>query len=161
MTEKKRRGTSTGRPTKYTKELGEKICDLVADGWAFNKACDKCGVTKRTGYNWLREYEEFKDMYTFACECRADDVVDSILSLVQGIDTSSEFAKEEIQKKRLEVYAMQWIAGKMRPKKYNDRLIVDHGGSIKHNVSISEMTDEELEAIAAGRSSGITGETKS
>ena len=155
MTEEKR---GPGAPTKYTPELAQKICDLIAGGMAFKHACTECGVTGRSGRNWLRIYPDFEAQYRDACEDRADDVVDGIIELVDGYDPSGPNANTEFLKVRLQADTRKWFAGKMRPTKYNDRLIVDHAGSIKHNVTISEMTDEELEAIAAGRSAGTTGE---
>ena len=155
MTEEKR---GPGAPTKYTPELAQQICDLVAGGMAFKHACAECGVTGRSGRNWLKIYPDFVGLYQDATEDRGDDIVDELLELVDKLDPTSPNAQAEFLKVRLQVDTRKWIAGKMRPKKYNDRLIVDHAGSIKHNVTISEMTDEELEAIAAGRSAGTTGE---
>lgn len=42
----------TGRPTKLTEELQQKLCRLVSAGNHINDACVIAGISKRTFENW-------------------------------------------------------------------------------------------------------------
>lgn len=140
-----------GRPTIYTDELATQICDLLAEGKSMIKACEAIGISRRTVASWLQTKPDFAEMTIHARAEWTDDIVDQLIDIAG--DTSMDH-----HTRRLLSDNIKWVAGKQRPKKYNDRLIVDHSGAIKHNVAITDMTDEELEAIAAGRSAGIAGE---
>jgi hypothetical protein len=47
-----------GRPTKCTPELTEEFAKLLRAGNYFECACGYCGITMKTGYNWLNWGEE-------------------------------------------------------------------------------------------------------
>jgi len=48
----------TGRPSKLTPQLQEKICDYIAKGNYLNTACQATGITDSTLFNWLKRAEE-------------------------------------------------------------------------------------------------------
>lgn len=66
-----------GRPTKYTRALGEKICTLVAAGVSVEAAAGSQGVSKRTVYNW-RERGEAGEQPFAAFEAEIDKALGSI-----------------------------------------------------------------------------------
>lgn len=50
----------TGRPSKYTPELGEKICKLIAEGKSERQICQMAGMPDRkTLWAWKDEHPEF------------------------------------------------------------------------------------------------------
>lgn len=49
----------TGRPTKYTKDLGEKLEDLMYQGLSIEEVCYELKICKKTLYNWCDEHPEF------------------------------------------------------------------------------------------------------
>jgi len=50
-----------GRNTKLTPALHKKIVRLLRGGNYFETACTACGITRRTGYNWLKAGKKAKD----------------------------------------------------------------------------------------------------
>ena len=52
----------TGRPTKYTKELADKICELLAEGKSINQISKMRGMPHRsTVWGWQDEHPECFD----------------------------------------------------------------------------------------------------
>lgn len=67
-------------------------------------------------YEWLQEDKTFADDYARAREAQADFYADQVAEIA---DT-----EDDPNRARVRIDARKWIAGKMRPKKYGDR--VDH-----------------------------------
>lgn len=152
----------SGRPSEYTEEIGILICQRIADGESLRKICKDDDMPARsTVFRWLVHEDGFSDRYTRARELQADAIFDEILDIsddgrndyMESSDDEGGIAYklngEHIQRSRLRVDARKWMAGKLRPKKYGEKLELEHSGQIKH--SLSEMTDEELAAIAVGQ----------
>jgi len=49
----------TGRPTKYSAEIGEQIADAMADGLSLEAAAAACGIGPRTVFYWQQHHPEF------------------------------------------------------------------------------------------------------
>lgn len=56
-----------GRPTKFTKELGEKIIQYVIEGYTNEVAYAKAGVAPRTVYRWKNKADEHKTKTDLKC----------------------------------------------------------------------------------------------
>ena len=160
MTDAKR-----GRPSIFSGKLADEICELLADGKSLREICrDDAMPAKSTVCKWLAENPEFADQYTRAREIQAEALVEESLEIADDATNdwmlrnrdgkeSWELNGENIQRSRLRVDTRRWFASKLAPKKYGDRLELGGGLSIKN--AASGMTDDELAAIAAGRSAGI------
>ena len=110
-----------GRPTDYTDEKAKEICALLASGMSLIKICQRDDMPNRvTVYRWLLNNSDFSDQYTRAREEQADFYADEITDIA---DT-----EEDPQKARVRIDARKWVASKLKPKKYGDRLDVTSGG---------------------------------
>lgn len=49
-----------GRPTKFTKEVGEKIISEIEEGYTQKVACARAGISDRTLRRWKTKAEEHK-----------------------------------------------------------------------------------------------------
>jgi hypothetical protein len=106
-----------GRPSDYTSELAADICARLANGEPLTSICvgeDMPGLS--TVYRWLAADAVFRDMYARAREDQADTLADEIVKIA---DTEDDPAKA-----RVRVDARKWVAAKLKPKKYGDK--VDH-----------------------------------
>lgn len=120
----------SGRPTKYSKELADKICERVVEGKSLIKISKELGFSLSSFFKWVGEEEGFSDKYTRAKVEQADTLIEEILDIADDsqqdtfIDENGQeiTRKEVIARSRLRVDTRKWIAGKMRPKKYSDRL---------------------------------------
>lgn len=128
-----------GRPTAYTPELGDLICEGVSRKKALAKLCDSNDSlpTPKTVYNWLRSHEEFLQNYTRAKEDQADYLVEECLDIADDVEIDPA-------NKRIMVDTRKWIASKYRHKKYGDKMHQEI--EIK---SMDTVTDEDLAARVA------------
>jgi len=117
------------------------VLNLVADGLSVTKACEKVGVTRRLFYDRLKEHEDLRYNYARAIELRADRIFDDILLIAdetsgdkRSVNDEKEITDNEaIQRSKLRVDARKWVLSRMNPKKYGDRLNVDHDAENKGN----------------------------
>lgn len=124
----------TGRPTTYTPETADRICEQLALGRSLLQICKAddmpCMVTV---YKWLRQNEEFANNYTRAREDQADTHADELLGIADdpSLDPND---------KRVRVDARKWVASKLKPKKYGDRMDLKHAGDPDAPLTIQVVT---------------------
>lgn len=121
----------------YTLEVAQKICDQLADGKSLRTICKaKDMPAKCTVFVWLREKPEFLALYNAAREDQADGLADEIIEIADAKYTT----KAEIAQARMKIDTRKWVAGKLRPKKYGERVVQEHtgagGGPITSKVTI-------------------------
>jgi poly(A) polymerase Pap1 len=132
-----------GRPSTYTEELGLQICGQLASGMSLNRICKQEGMPDiTTVYAWFGKHPEFSQSYARAREDQAETLADEIQDIAD--DGSNDFYEdkdgnervdhENIQRSKLRVDARKWIAAKMKPKKYGDKLDVEQKGEISIKV---------------------------
>jgi hypothetical protein len=113
-----------GRPTDYSEDLGLRICDLLSDGLSLRKICARADMpAKITVLKWLGRIPDFAAHYAWAREMQAD----------VGVDEMQEIAdnpKLDPADKRVRIDTRKWIAAKMRPKKYGDRVDLGVSGTL-------------------------------
>lgn len=126
-----------GRPSTFSDEIADRICDALADGRSLRAICRKPDMPgQSTVFRWLADerYAAFREQYTRAREAQADALFDEMLDIAD--DGSNDwmerrredgtvdevFNHEHIQRSRLRVDARKWMAGKLRPKVYGDKL---------------------------------------
>jgi hypothetical protein len=127
-------GNNTGRPTVYSQELANRICDRIALGESLIGICKDNGMPGRsTVHVWLAENSDFLDKYVHAREDQADYKADEIE------DIADRVLKGELKPDaaRVAIDAKKWTASKLKPKKYGDR--VDQ--NIHHTGEVSFVND--------------------
>lgn len=136
--------TTTGRPSSFTPELGDEICARLAEGKSLRsilKADDMPAMS--TVFRWLREDDEekstFREQYARAKQEAADALADEIQEVSDGVLEK----KYDPNAARVAIDGKKWVASKLKPKVYGDRLDVTSGNE-KINRGIS---DAELDAI--------------
>lgn len=132
----------------YDPEIGEHICEriatepvslgrIVADGKKPESYGARMpGVT--TVFKWLDGSDEFAKNYTRAREAQADLLFDETLEIADdsandweerkhfaGDDESPQVNGEAIARAKLRIDTRKWMAGKLRPKKYGEKLDID------------------------------------
>ena len=146
-----------GRHSEFTQEIADVICERIADGESLRSICkDEDMPNKATVFKWLAAQKEFSDQYARARESQAETMADEILAIADdGVndtylddDGNERTNHDVIARSRLRVDARKWLASKLAPKKYGEKVQTELSGHL--SVSAREMTDAELEAIAAG-----------
>ncbi len=115
-----------GRPSLYTDKLAAKICWRLAEGESLRAICaDKAMPGLSTVMGWLFDdkHEGFPAQDARAREAQAELRADEIVDIADGVEHG---ASEAVQAARLRVDARKWIAAKLLPKRYGDK--VQHTG---------------------------------
>jgi hypothetical protein len=125
-----------GRPTKYSEQLADRICSQLASGMSARSVCAADDMpSMQTFWRWLRENQVFRERYAHAKDESADALVEQMLDIADDasgdfIDDGEgniKFNHEHVQRSRLRVDTRRWIAAKLRPKRYGDRVDMNHG----------------------------------
>jgi hypothetical protein len=130
-----------GRPSTFTQEIADEICERMADGESLRTICSSNHMPRRsTVFRWLAADEAFRDQYAHACELRTDELFDQMLEIADtpqvGTKSVSKATGIEIteadmiEHRRLQVEARKWALGKMAPKKYGDKVTQEHTGNL-------------------------------
>lgn len=148
------------RPSDYTQEKADIICGMLSEGKSLRTIIreDETLPSLATIFAWMRTHDEFLKQYTRAKEEAADALADEIQEIVddgrndwmERLDKDGKgigwvLNGEHVARSKLRVEARKWIASKLKPKKYGDKIEVEHAGSVKH---VSSLGDDELEKIA-------------
>ena len=137
--------TKRGRPTDYTKDMADKICEKIANGRSLRSICAEDGVPPmKTIYRWLEANEEFRHQYARAREKQADYFVEEIIEIADSAVAESA----AVSNAKLQIDARKWAASKIAPKKYGDKTELDvksSDGSMRPSVRLDA---EEFRKIA-------------
>ena len=118
------------------------VLELVSQGSSVSRACKAVSdYNKDKFYECLKASDEAKDNYARAIELRADRIFDDILLIADETSSDKRSVNDEkeitdneaIQRSKLRVDARKWVLSRMNPKKYGDRLNVDHDAENKGN----------------------------
>ncbi len=124
-----------GRPSDYNEETALKICERLAEGESLRAIClDDDMPSKSSVFRWLDANQSFRDQYARAREFQADTMADEIQDIAD--DGTNDWMEkrlndgsvievvnhEHIQRSRLRVDTRKWVASKLKPKKYGDKL---------------------------------------
>jgi hypothetical protein len=143
---------------KYTPELWQAICERIATSKdSLVTICKGCGIDYSTFRKWMhdddaKEESERKGLsssYARAKESQADYLADLMIEVAfeDGDDEKPFVGTNHIQRDRLKVDTLKFIASKLKPRKYGDKIdVTTDGKEIKH-VDLTQlvgkfMTDE-------------------
>jgi len=106
------------------------ICARVADCHFLENIASDCGVSRGSLVKWLSSVENAA-LYACAREAQADKMAEDILRIADdGANDTYQTENGEatnhdvIARSRLRVDARKWLAAKMAPKKYGEKLAV-------------------------------------
>lgn len=135
---------------KYTYALCKKICAIIVTGKSLVSACKSVKIGYSTAKDWLVAHEDFAASYARACEERADYLADEIIGL------SDEKPKETLNKagakvidsawvtnQKNKIDARKWIAAKLKPKKYGDKINLD----VKQEDALEKATYDQVTSL--------------
>lgn len=155
-----------GRPTTYTEELTAEILSRLAGGESMNAICKEDDMPSRqTVFLWLRTYPDFMNMYVIAKEEAADVYAEDIVDIADNEVTQPLIDPEtkmpvldkrghvvrvkdnvSVNHARLRIDARKWVASKLKPKKYGDRVAQEITGKDGGPIEYSSISDGELNA---------------
>lgn len=162
-----------GRPTKFTEEIANEICERISLGESLISICKSDHIPeRRTVYDWLgkstgedaeKHFTKFLYQYTRARELQADSFFDEAVDIADNTERDTitkedrngneyETANHEaIQRSKLRVDTRFKVAAIVKPKKYSEKRLMEltgaNGGPIetKWEVEIVDAKDPATE----------------
>lgn len=127
-----------GRPSDYTQELVDEICERIIEGESLRAICKSDNMPNTsTVLRWLDKYETFRLQYTRAKEEQAEKFADEIVQIADDglndtyVDENGKQRTDQdvIARSRLRVEARKWVAAKLKPKKYGEKVQTEVSGA--------------------------------
>ena len=149
---------SKGRPATAQEKLTamgiETVCERIADCKSLQVIADEAKVSKGSLITWLAG---FPDQYARAREAQADKHAEDMLAIADDgrNDTYTDekgnvvVNQDVVARSRLRVEARKWLASKMAPKKYGEKIAVGGAEDLPPLQHLHTMSTDALLAIAA------------
>ncbi len=138
MSQKPKR--EAGRPSIYSNKVAQLICDHLAEGESLRRICAGPGMPDRlTVMRWQANNGEFATKCARARAWQADLMDDLILDIADACTPETAAAD------RVKISAYQWRASKLAPKKYGDKIAMEHTGPNNGPIQTisAEMTPQQ------------------
>jgi hypothetical protein len=130
------------RPSIFTPELGDKICEQIALGKSMRTICESDAMPAiSTVFSWFRTNQPFLEQYARAKKESTSAHEDYLLDIAddgrndfmednynKGKTPGYQLNGENIQRSKLRVDTRKWLMSKLEPKKYGDKLDVTSDG---------------------------------
>ena len=124
-----------GRPSTYTEEMGNLICDKLTEGMSVRKLCKMDGFPNpSTIYVWIDRFPEFAERYARAREAATEDMLEDILEIADDADL-------DVQEKRVRIDTRKWAMGKLKPKKYGEKTTHEVGNKDGETLKVDNSVD--------------------
>jgi hypothetical protein len=110
-----------GRPTDYSPELADLVCQRLMEAGTLLEACDKHPELPHTTtvYRWLQVHEDFRIKYSRAREDVMEMWADEIVRVANDQTL-------EPNDRRVKIDTKKWLMSKIAYRRYGDKLI--HAG---------------------------------
>lgn len=135
-------------PTSYSRngrfpirsaKLASNVCLAISEGISLNRFCRHSNLSRGFIENWLRSDSAFQSQYARAREIMANRYADDI------VDLSDSATPGNAHVVRLQVDTRRWVASKLLPKVYGDRLPDLNVNTTTNVVVLSEEKTRELQ----------------
>ena len=143
-----------GRPSKYTQEIADIVCERLALGESMRSvARDEAMPAVSTLFKWIRELPEFSAQYDKAKIESADCLVEDMLDIadnqaVQRVNHDGEdievVTAVGVAHAKLRVDTRMWAASKLKPKKYGEKIAQEITGKDGGAIEVADMSDREI-----------------
>lgn len=109
----------------YSEELAARVLQGISDGQSLRTVCKPDDMPcMGTVFKWLYQREDFAEQYARATSERAEALVEDMQAIAddESLDHNS---------RRIRVDTRKWIASKLKPKKYGEKvaLLGDEAGA--------------------------------
>jgi len=135
--------------TTFTQEMADLICDLIAThGETLDQLKERYGIPdKHTIYMWTQRHDHFMIAYARArmaqAQLFADEVIEisdeSSMDTVIDEDGNKRCNNEWIARSRLRVDSRKWLASKLLPRVYGDKVQTEVTIVVKHEDALGAL----------------------
>lgn len=115
------------------------LCVWMSKGGSLASFCREYpqGPEPSQWFKWFREDAIIQEAYTQARENGADHLAEETVAIADSVRDAGQFDSARVNAARLAVDARKWVASKLKPKTYADRLETVTSGAltVTHTVS--------------------------
>jgi transposase len=134
-----------GRPSTFSQEVADEICERLSQGEPLRQICrDERMPAWQTVYGWKAAHEEFSKRIAHAREAGFDAIAEECLEIADEtafdtVETDQGFRAntEWISRSKLRVETRLKLLAKWDPKRYGDRVDLNHGGQDGNPVDLN------------------------
>lgn len=138
-----------GRPSAYSPELAQTICEYLEDGLTVLDVAAIDGMPSRaTIFLWRETYPVFRTMYERARELSAETLEHEALRTIRNAET-----KEQAYAASTRFDVIKWVAAKRNPEVYGEKITQDVRFS--GTVTVEHVTDRAQLLLELQRKLGI------
>ncbi len=139
----------------YSRDLADRILDLMADGYTLNEICRLDGMpSAKAVRNWaIDDVDGFGPRYARARAALVDHWADEIVTISD--DGSNDYVErhnkdgstytaidhDHIARSRLRVDSRKWLLSKLRPEQYGDQLKLSGAVTLSHEDRLKALED--------------------
>jgi hypothetical protein len=136
-----------GRPSIFSPELADRLCERLADGEALRAICRDEGMPdERTVRRWaLDDVEGFSGHYARAREIGYQGMADDLTEIADAKD--GDPARD-----RLRVDTRKWLLSKALPKIYGDKQQIEHSGMLSFGDQLALLRARQRKETTAENS---------
>jgi hypothetical protein len=148
------------RQLEWTQSIADAICERLAEGESLRAICkDEAMPALSSVFKWLDAVPGFADQYARAREQQAETLAAEIVAIadeaavedvvVDGVAVGVKLDSTAVARNRLRVDARKWVAAKLKPKVYGDKVTTEHTGPNGGPVQVADVSSEALDARIA------------
>ena len=157
-----------GRPSSYTEEIAEAICERLCMGESLRTILKTEGMPSMSSVmRWLMNMPEFDSKYARARQLQAEVWADELIDIADD-STNDYMAKkneageiigydlkpENFQRSKMRLEQRRWYAEKLRPKVYGPKLAIGGAADLPpiqmtSRLDVSNLSLEELDVLAS------------
>lgn len=148
-----------GRKTKYTNESLEYAKKFAREGLTDEEIASRLGIGTRTLYDWKKKYPQFMQAIKENKDYFDSKVEDALLKRALGYEceeteiiASRDGKNSKVKKTKKaippDVTAIIFWLKNRQPDKWRNRIELQHGGVIRTESNMSELSIEELRELA-------------
>jgi len=134
-----------GRPSDYTPELGEIVCETISAGGTLEEAAKAAGIGTSTIQKWAARHTQFRTDLAQARVEWAEAKVDKCTKLaeeeprmIRSEDGSARVDPGWVQHITSQLNWIKWVASKRDSARYGDKSEVKVSGTIEHRHTLTE-----------------------
>lgn len=126
------------RQSEFNQAVVDVICERLAEGESLRSICrDEEMPSLVTVFKWLSQQESFANQYARAREEQAEALAAEIVAIADETEVTTKMDGETVTltldstavaRNRLRVDARKWVAAKLKPKVYGDKVTNEHTG---------------------------------
>jgi len=145
-----------GRPSSFTQEIADEICQRLAKGEPLAQICrDDRMPASRTVSDWKAAHETFSADFARAREEGFDQIATDCLAIADETtfdtitgENGDRANTEWISRSKLRIETRLKLLAKWDPKRYGDKLDLNHGGqgdnpvNMNWNINFVKPSDE-------------------